>query len=126
MTDPVQGSDAVDERLAALAPDHSTGWVVVVAMAMVVVATVGTLLALLDMAGTNRALVSTHDQVLRVQVADLEAKVAERDSTIAAYKEVVQQATDGLVLMARQITEMGGTPPTVVLRPTTTSSTVPG
>lgn len=121
--DVVAQSDIIDERMKLLRPPTGGPWLVIVLMLVVVIGQAVTLLSLRDMAQTNKKLTVAHDRLIRVEVTGLKQKIADQEATITAYKEVVQQATDGLILMAETITDLGGTPPTVVLRPSSTTST---
>jgi hypothetical protein len=62
-------------------------------------------------------LASTNKRVLTSQIPGLEQQVRSRDQTIADQQAVIEQAVAAIQKLARQVTDLGGDPGEIVLKP---------
>jgi len=108
MTDAVAKSDELDKKILAISADKVftkrtvvQGFVVVIVILLAM--SVGGFLALRSItSGTNKAVTR--------QIPGLERGIEERD-------DVINQATDAIVLLSQILIDNGITPPEIVIRP---------
>ena len=73
-----------------------------------------------------RNITSNTNDAVKNENAALLRENTRLEAEINAYEDVVGQAVDAILVLSDQIRELGGTPPEMVLRPTTTTTTPEG
>lgn len=115
MTDPIERADELEQRLLVIPEDKvfTKRTVTLTGLVLLVILFVG---FGLTYQRQTHILRSTNDAVTQ-EIPSLKHTIAERDHTIAQQNDVIGQATDGILALQKQVRDLGGTPPDLVIRP---------
>jgi cell division protein FtsB len=126
VSDPVEANEQFERKILAIPEDGflSLQRRVKGLIALVISGMIAGLISVLIVTGaTNRAVTDEVVPILEEEVDVLQAKNADLEAENAELEDVTNQATDAIVLLIKTLQDNGITPPEIVIRPTTTTTT---
>lgn len=120
MTDVLRKDEELTQRIVAIPRDKVfTKRNVVLVLSIVAIMMSAFLWEVHNITSDTNEAVKRENAALLRENESLEAEVA-------AYEDVIGQAIDAILVLSDQVRSLGGTPPEIVLRPTTTTTTPEG